>query len=233
MPTPWQTELWQKPLPQPGSIVTADITDDLQFVDGLIGMTLRVLGSVDLSLLAVLDMPPTAREMEASGGQVVSTDRRFTWALKEAGEPALGSFLIDDDGVMWKVYSTTLQKQVGQVEALCRNIEIRDIPQNKATILKARKYRKGRAGEAVPKWDTIAVDVPARFQPAAQTGALLAGGEWSKNTFRVILGISVPMELAGNEYRLVDYQGNRYRINEYIDAERIDLLPVAIVTECA
>ena len=55
--------------------------------------------------------------------------------------------------------------------------------------------------------------------------------EWSKETIRAIFQKQLPINLAAADYRLLDSAGNRYRLMQYFDAERIDRLPCAICVQ--
>jgi hypothetical protein len=55
--------------------------------------------------------------------------------------------------------------------------------------------------------------------------------EWSKETIRAIFQEQLPINLASADYRILDSVGNRYRLMQYYDAERIDKLPCAILVQ--
>ena len=110
---------------------------------------------------------------------------------------------------------------------------------NTVTILKA-DYGKGRANEAKAIWKgyvsglttpTDADNVTCRLQPSSTDAMIRFTAEWSKETKRAIFEKQLPIDLAAADFRLVDENGNRYRIMAYFDAERIDKLPCAIVVQ--
>jgi hypothetical protein len=207
--------------------IVPDIADDMQYLDGLQALVLKVPGSPDVELLSVLDEPVTWKEMEASNGQVKQGDRLFVWPRVESDEPPLGAVLLDSNNVAWKVLAVLYKDLVETWEVGCRNLSIVASLDNQATVFRAM-YTHADGGDAKPHWRTEASNVPARFQPHAEDAQIFLDAEYSKLAYRVIFAYPVPIELAGGEYRIKDSQGYYYRVVEYVNTERIDTLPVAI-----
>jgi len=224
-----------------------DISTDFEEVcnDFQESVTLRI-DSTDTTLPNTMTEPYEIREMDArqqhesgetgTDAQVTKSGTLFIWSKSRSDEPPLGSVIIDSAGTYWTIYRLTNKHHVETWEAFALNLGIVTAAANQATVLKAT-YTKGEANEALATWyglwsgveggsgeDTVA----ARFQPSEETARLAFGADNSLETYRVFFESPVPVDLAGGEYRLVDSDGNRYRVMKYFNEERIDKLPVAI-----
>jgi len=204
-----------------------DCANDFQYLDGLHRMLLKPIGSEDVQLQQVLNQPVTRKEMEASKGMVQQGDRIVEWSAHESIEPPLGSVLVGADSLYWTILAVTKIEMMQTYKAQVRNLSIRSVPVNVATILHA-KYKRAAGNDRKAVWSVELENIPARFQPSAEAAQIFLGGEYIKTTYRVIFQHPVPMQLAGGEYRLRDSQGWLYRVELYMDEERIDTLPVAI-----
>ena len=217
------------------AVQLADMSQLLMLVPGLETATLRIPGQPDIALVScVLAEPETWRELEPSGGWVVRRGQMFIWPVDRSPEPPLRTVIVDSDGVYWTVLSALHKHQVETWEAKTVNLAVYYDLDNFATVLRANTYTKNTAGEAVPVLTTLATDIPARWQPITEEAQIFEDADFTKTTYRVTFGaapIDEPKQLAGGDYRLIDQNGNRYRVTEYIDEERIDVLPVAIVVK--
>lgn len=211
-----------------------DLSDDLLVMDGLQELTLRVTGLDDVFIPAAFDEPVKYKEIEASNGQLRQGDHMFVWQKKCNPRPPLGSILIDEEGVQWTILSITFKDQIDTWEAGCRALAVEAGLDNVCTILRANSYTKNASGEAVPVWTTIATDLEARWQPWDEEAQIHLDADFSKTTYHVTFGelpVDRPEELSGGDYRLVDKDGNRYRVMRYLKEQRIDALPQAIVVK--
>ena len=225
-----------------GSSFQPRFSRDLDLVYGLKTFTLKVEGHADLVLVkSVMEHPKRKMEMDPSGGQVVQLDREFTWGAhwtdRVVGDVPLGSVLVDARYTYWTILTTNRIEETNTITVHCRNLSIMSSAINQATILKAKVFRKGMANETIPVWrgyvsnqctPTEADQVACRFQPSSSDAIIRFSGEWEKETFRCFFDQPLPLDLSGSEYRLVDMNGERYRIVSYYDASRIDRLPCAI-----
>lgn len=217
--------------------LTLDNADDLLYCDELESMTLKVTGQSDVALNdCVLTEPTVYREMEPSNAQVPQADQLAVWPVSRSDRPPLGSILVDEDDVYWTILRLLRKHHTDCWEATCRNLSVISAAANEATILTAT-YTHGRSGEAKAHWvgavsgeaEPTAEDTfTARFQPSAETAILRFGAEFTRMTYRVIFDQTVPINVAGGEYRIVDSAGSRFRVMDYAQEERIDKLPVAI-----
>lgn len=214
---------------------------DTEVIYGLDTMTLKVQGADDIALTdCVLDEPVDTAETEPTGGQVPQMDRLLIWPIyRSPTQPPLGSCMVDSEGTYWTILRIRRKSVVETWEAYCRNLSVVAGTINQVTVLRAT-YRKGRANEAKPIWKglfsgqrppTSEDVIPGRFQPAMELAQIKYGAEWSRETYRVILNQPLPMELAGGEYRLVNQAGERFRVLEYFQEQRIDKLPVCLVAK--
>jgi hypothetical protein len=208
------------------------MSEYLLLMPGLESATLCVAGQVDVPLSeCVLTEPKTWRELDPSGGYVVRRGQTFIWPSPRSPEPPLGAVVIDEAGVYWTVLSAIYKHPVEVWEASCVNLAVYYGLDNFATILRADSYTKNAAGEAVPVWTAISPNVPARWQPLSESAEIWEDADFTKTTYRVTFGampLNEPKQLAGGNFRLVDKAGNRFRVTEYIDEQRIDRLPIAL-----
>jgi hypothetical protein len=216
-----------------------DFSRDLLSVYGLSTMTLKVEGQDDLLLEDAVHTEPVAwHEMEPTDAQVPQGDQWMVWPkILSPMQPPLGSMLVDSDENFWTILAYERRKHIETWRAHCRNLSIIPSVLNQATLLKA-EYRKGRANEAKPVWKgcfsgqspPTADDVlTVRFQPAVELAQIRYSAEWSRYSYRVIFEHKPNIQLASGEHRLLDSVGNRYRILEIFDAQRLDRLPCALV----
>ena len=213
--------------------LTLDQTDDLLVVDGFMPMTLEVSGLDDVAVDCI-DKMVNYKEMASSNGQLRQGDRIFAWQSKNTTRPALGSVLVDEDGVDWTILTLRYTPQQATYEAGCRALAVEAGLDNYATVLRANAYTKNDSGEAVPTWTEITSDIPARWQPLQEEAQVFEDADYTRTTYQVTFGdepTDNPTELAGSNYRLVDTDGNHYRVLEYVQEERIDKLPYAIVVK--
>ena len=223
-------------------MVILNISDDFESVcsDFNKTVTLRI-GAADTVLSSVLSEPHETKELDPAGAQVTRSGTLFVWSMKRSPLPPIGSIIIDQDhgGVYWTIWKTVIKQHVDTYEAFCLNLNIVTADANHVTVLKA-KYGHGSAGEAKATWEGLWSEVeggsspdyiPARFQPSEETARLEFGSEWSDITYRVYFEYPMPIDLAGGEYRLIDTEGNKYRVYKYFQENRIDRLPVAIAVK--
>ena len=217
--------------------IAMNLADNFMLCDNLESVILKIADQPDLIITdCAISEPVQIRELDPTNAQVLRQGTLFVWPKSVSSAPPIGSIIVDSDGVFWTVWKMVKKQHVDTWESLCLNLSIVTAPANTATILKAT-YTKGHANEAKAHWTGLfsgqdpAIDidtVPARFQPSEETAELEFGAEWSKEVYRVYFQEPVPMEAAGGEYRIVDSEGQRYRVVRYFDEGRIDRLPIAI-----
>jgi hypothetical protein len=214
-----------------------DISGDFLLLDNLESVTLHPPLTVppavgyDTLTNCVLTEPYTIQELTPSGGQVLKNGTRFVWPRSQSGQPRLGSIIIDSDGTYWTVVQITDKQHVDVHEVVCVDLAVVNHLDNTATVLQAQSYSKDAAGEAVPNWVTLETGIPARWQPMTEEAQIFEDADYTRTTYRVTLGAALfanPQELAGGDYRLVDKDGNHYRVLQYTQENRIDVLPYAI-----
>lgn len=212
-----------------------DISQDLLLCDNLDSATLKVSGLADVALDdCIVSVPATWRELDPSGGQIIRKGTLFVWPADRSDMPPLGAQILDSNGDYWTILRLEYKQHVETLEATCVNLAVEAGLNNVATVLRANVYTKNSAGEAIPTWTEIATGIPARWQPLTEEAQIFEDADFTRTTYRVTFGsppITTPSELAGGNYRIVDGDGNRYRVTEYIQEDRIDRLPVAIAVK--
>jgi hypothetical protein len=209
-----------------------DFTTDLEVMQGLDTMTLKVEGSADIVLdNCVVSEPIDTHEMEPSDGQVPQMDSLFVWPVyRSPAKPPLGSVLVDADDVYWTLLTVRRKQHVETWECHGRNLEVLPGVYNTITALKA-VFGKGQANEAKPDWrglvsgkrtPTAEDQFTARIQPATEDAVLRFDAEWTKQAARIILDTPLRLDMANGEFRILSATGERYRILRYFDPQRID-----------
>jgi hypothetical protein len=207
-------------------------------VIGLQTFTLKIEGEMDFTLAScVQEEPKELGEREPSAAQVYQADRVFNWpAVLHYQQPPLGSVMVDKQSVYWTIIRISRIELTQTFRCHCRNLSILPSEANTATILKAQ-FVKGRANEAKAIYRGIISgviggntqdQVPCRFQLVAEDAMIRFNSEWTKQSYRCILSKTMPIDFASSEYRILDSNGNRYRILQFFQEQRIDILPVAI-----
>jgi hypothetical protein len=218
-----------------------DISEDLEIVDGLDTFTLKVEGAADIVLPdCVLTEPVDTHEMEPAAGQVPQMDQLMVWRIaRSPTKPPLGSVLMDTDGIYWTILAVRRKQHVACWEARARNLDVLPGIINQAVALKA-VYGKGKANEAKAQWHglfsgrhpaTHADVVTCRLQPSMELAQLRFGAEFTRETYRVVVDKPLPLQLSNGEYRLVNATGERFRIMQYWDEQRIDRFPVCLAVK--
>ena len=210
--------------------------EDIACADFSAPVTLRIGGTTDLRIAKSLARTARIKELEPSGGYVYKQGQTFAWSRKRTEQPPLGSVVIDQYGTYWTVYQVDYVPNFHTWDVFTLQLGITEADINTATLLKAT-YTHGKAGEAKATWNGLfsgVLDgnsedtVPARFQPSMETARIEFGSEYSGIVYRVLFDQTVPMQAAGGEYRIIDSEGNRYRVWKYFNEQQIAKLPVAI-----
>jgi hypothetical protein len=223
--------------------------DFTEICDNLESVTLRVYGKPDVRIhRAVMTEPRSFRELQPTGAQVIRQGQQFIWPKRFSERPPIGSMVIDSTGTKWIVWKLIEKDIVNTYEPICLNLSIVLAPNadnakpNLATVLVA-SYVKGQANEAKAVWRGLFTGkrrpvtdpnarptdtIPARFQPLTELSQIQFNSEFSLERYAVWFDEPWPREVAGGEYRLVDPNGNRYRVMEYNCEERIEMLPWAL-----
>lgn len=214
-----------------------DLSRDILLVDNLESATLRVAGVDDVDLCdCVITTPDEWKELDPTRGQVIRQGMLFVWPYASNPRPPLGSTLIDESDNYWTILKLAHVQHVDTWEATCVNLAVEEDVEldNIATVLQATTYSKDASGEAVPVWEEVTSDIRARWQPVSEQAEIFEDADFTRTTYRVTFGalpISNPQELAGGDYRLVDKDGTRYRVVEYLTEDRIDRLPAALAVK--
>ena len=208
-----------------------DLSSDFLSVYNLGSAVLKTVSGDDLELQnCVLKTPQTWKELDPSFGIVIRKGMLFAWPIGESEQPRLRSGVVDEEDVLWTVVGVERRPFVETYAVKCLSLSVEYGLDNYATVLRADEYTKNESGEAIPVWSVLASDIPARWQPIRETSEILEDADWTKTTYRVTFGLPPlddPADLAGGEFRVVDQDGNRYRITSYECEERVDRLPYA------
>src|ERR1700691_1151798 len=158
--------------------LSVDFAEDFYFLDALTPLTLRIAGQSDQAIPQAMNHAPNWKDPDNAGGQVLEGDRYWVWPIPSTPtQPPLGSILIDQWGEVWAILSIKRKPvPIGTWAAQTRNLSVVNGLNNVATVLEA-SYTKSAAGEALPVWNTVLTNVPARFQPLTQDAQILEDAE--------------------------------------------------------
>jgi hypothetical protein len=204
-----------------------DLSTDFDVMDNKDSLTLQIDGQADQVIAEAISEPVTFSEAEPAGGQIQQGDVIWVWSTRYSTKPPLGSILVDENGDRWTVLSVTHEQHVETYAATTRNLDVVYRLDNFVSIYRAT-YAKNNDGEAIPTWVAIVSSMAARVQSTRQAAETFEGTDWTDDEYRIIMQSSIGGQIAVGDIRIVDADGNRYRVNEYIQSEQIDKLPVAI-----
>jgi hypothetical protein len=205
--------------------------DFAAIVDGWKPVTLQRCQSAETVAVAkALRSSSKTDEADAASGHVARHDVVWQFAWDEASDlPRLGDQIIDADGGCWTILSVESCRGGTRLRCQTRNLHLVYELVDRVDVQQAVWDDPGTGPEIVG-WTTIRSAVPARIQPYRVTVDDESTPASSTAVYRVILGEQIELD---HNHRLVDPQGGVYRVVEYSQAQRIDVLPVATVVKQA
>jgi hypothetical protein len=149
---------------------------------------------------------------------------QFAWDAA-SDRPRLGDVIIDAAGECNTILAMEHFSLTGRVRCETRNLRIVYQLTDRVNVQFAVIEDSG-GGPEIVGWTTVRAAVPARIQPEEMEVDTATEPATAESRYRIILGEQ--LELATNT-RFVDGAGNVYSLVSYEQAERIDVLPVAVV----
>ncbi|MDZ4659299.1 MAG: hypothetical protein SH868_17130 [Bythopirellula sp.] len=193
-------------------------TDFAQVVDGLEEVTLRRRdGMTSIAVIAARRQGVQQREAEPSGGAVTEANAEWHLALAENLAPRVGDVVVDAQGGRWTILVAEELPQLGRWKCVTRELRIAYGCGERIDIERPI-WSTGETPEIVG-YVYVATALPVRIQPVTVSS-------YDQATFRIILGESLALEPGD---RFVAGDGTIYTLQSYEQAERIDVLPVAMV----
>lgn len=197
-------------------------TDFAQVVDGLEEVTLlRRDSNATVSVLAARRQQSRTREAEASSGTVVEANSEWHLALVEGAAPQIGDVVLDGAEHRWTILEVEELPLLGRWKCTTRELRIAYGCGERVEIERA-VWSDGETPEIVG-YTYVATALPVRIQPLEVS---VDDEQTGQATFRIILGESLVLE---PHDRFVAGDGTIYVLQTYQQAERIDVLPVAVV----
>lgn len=197
-------------------------TDFAEIVDGLEEVTLcRRDGVTTVSVAAARRQRVNQREAEPSAGMVVESNAEWHLAFNEGVAPHVGDVVLDANGGRWTILTAEQLPMLARWKCATRDLRIAYGCGERVDIGRP-VWSEGETPEIVG-WTYVATALPVRIQPISIG---VDESEKGRATFRIILGESVALE---PHDRFVAGDGAIYLLESYEQAERIDVLPVAIV----
>ncbi len=199
-------------------------TDFAEIVDGLEEVTLRRRdGLTTVAVVAARRQNVNQREAEPSAGTVVESNAEWHLAFAEDVAPHVGDVVLDANGGRWTILTAEELPMLARWKCATRDLRIAYGCGDRVDIERPI-WSEGETPEIVG-WTYVATALPVRIQPLALG---VDEGEVGRATFRIILGESVALQ---PHDRFVAGDGAIYLLESYEQAERIDVLPVAIVVK--
>jgi hypothetical protein len=203
-------------------------TDFAEIVDGLEEVTLRRRdGLTTVAVVAARRQRVNQREGEPSAGTVVESNAEWHLAFAEGVAPHVGDVVLDADGGRWTILTAEQLPLLGRWKCATRDLRIAYGCGERVDIERPI-WSEGETPEIVG-WTYVATALPVRIQSlkiSQPVSVSVDESEAGRATFRIILGESLALE---PHDRFVAGDGAIYLLESYEQAERIDVLPVAIV----
>ncbi len=204
--------------------VQGDFSD---IVDGLEVVTLRRRGSsTTIPVAKAWRFSSKTEDPESANGATVRNDVQWQFEWDESnGEPRLGDTILDANNQCWTILTIEQLRTKTRYRCLTRNLAVTHGLDQRVDIQQAVWEDLG-SGPEITSWRTVQAAVPARIQPDRLTVDNLASPATSTATYRIILEETLELD---HDHRFVDTKGTVYQLLEFKQAERIDVLPVAMV----
>ncbi|HOM17218.1 MAG TPA: hypothetical protein PLQ00_07815 [Thermoguttaceae bacterium] len=168
----------------------------------------------------------SAQEAAQSGGQYTATD--VVWHLAAEGlpqVPAPGDFIVDGQGVRYRVLQTKSVPQAGRYRCVCRHVAIQAGLDTLVDVERAQPT-KSPDGVEVLQWTVWRSGLRAKVQPV-ETRLQIEDDQMTIQT-RLKIYFAEPVAL-DQRCRIRGPDGSRYRILAVRGQERIDGLMEADV----
>ncbi len=208
--------------------IELDIHDDFSTIlDGAEPISLQRHGSANtVAVLKAWRYSFETTEAQAGISGVVRNDVVWQFVWDEAVDrPRVGDSLIDAANECWTILAVVERGNKSRLQCVTRNLRLVHQLDDRIEIQQATWEDLG-TGPEITGWTTLRTAVPARIQPDQTTVDNSADPPTSTTTYRVLLADNTPLD---HNHRLVGPEGPIYQVQEYSQAERIDVLPVATV----
>jgi len=155
---------------------------------------------------------------------VARSDVVWQFAWNDAVErPRVGDYILDAASNTWTILSLSELGAKTRLRCVTRNLFFVHALVDLVTIQQATLDGSG----VIVGWTTLETNVPARIQPDRNVLVLKKDEPPTTDEFyRVVLGVQMPLTHLN---RIVGPDSSTYDFVEYIQAERIDTLPVVQV----
>lgn len=200
-----------------------DVVNDFDaMVDGLAEVMLRRRGNTTtVEGITARWRSAEHREAEPSAGVAVEADAVWELVFMDDAEPHVGDVVIDGEDRQWTVLVAEHLPLLSRWR--CETRELRIAYGCGERIDVERPVWSEAETPEIVGWNYVATALPVRIQPWEVSAEESTAGE---ATHRIILGES--LALKPND-RFVAADGTVYHLRSYLQAERIDALPVAMV----
>lgn len=198
-----------------------------QWADGLEDVTLRRRDSGEtVAIATALRRDILRQEAEPSGGFAGQTDA--VWHLQPpVGEsaPELGDVVIDARKHHWTILQTEELVLLGRWKCTTRELRVASGCVDRVDVQRAVWGDLGNGPEIV-SWSYVYTALPVRIQADEAVLSNASSTPTSTLRFRIILGDAFPLQ---PDDRFVATDGAIYRLESLQQADRIDVLPIALV----
>jgi hypothetical protein len=171
-----------------------------------------------------------SQQAEPAMPGVAQTDVVWQFGWEQAVDPPrIGDSIVDVSNDCWTIFSVEVRGAKTRLRCVTRNLQIVHQLLDRVEIQTA-VWEDSGSGPEIVGWTTLLSAVPARIQPDQTTIDNTVDPPTSIASFRVMLADETPLD---HNHRLIGPDGAIYQLVEYMQAERIDALPVAMVKRLA
>lgn len=179
-------------------------------------VSVRLTGST--SITNALKRAVSNRDAAMSGGKYRAGDVRWHIAQDElTNPPAIGSVVIDGDGVEWTVLAVDEQTFTNRWRLWCRRLSVADDGLDSITIEKLLRSRSPSGAEQVI-WQDWAINVAARIQREASSTTVQNDRRDLPDRVTVYTKYQFPVD---HRFRVVGADGRTYKVQGYSMPDQI------------
>ena len=200
------------------------VGDFVAVCDGLQAVTLADREGDTDAVAHALRRAVSLREADASDGLYTASDVHWHLPQEEvAGAPVLGGTITDADDEEWTILATSDDTLGDRWDCICRNLVITEQLNTLVTIQVSTSV-KGETGAHEQTWADQQRGVRGRLQREEGQVQSAVGTRQIDPTYKFFFRETIRLT---SRHRIVDSDGNRYRVVGYQDPERIDKLAEA------
>jgi len=196
-----------------------------EIVDNLESVTFRRRNSTtELRVDAAYRQQSQTHESLPSAGEVLQTDTVWHLSLAtETGPPRPGDLVIDQQGARWTILETEQLVALGRWKCNARDLQLVYGCHSQADVARPVWGDNG-SGPEIVDWTDICMALPVNIQLDEMLLDSSTEPPTKQLLYDITLGESIALE---PDDRLTAADGLSYRVQALLQANRIDVLPLA------